>query len=698
MKIRSLAGNKLLYSFIITLGILLTVFSFSNIFPFSSILNFSNLGIRNILFSLDIPGKYARVHPSLTLVAIDDKTLSDPSVGGLGRWPDFDFVHYPKVIDNLSRAWAIVIGFDILFSEKARWDTELAASMERAGNVVLWLSLARSEGKEDLLPPIKILADQAAGVGYFQPKIDSANQMVYGFVPNIRDNTGIVYDPFSLAVLRKYLDSLNGKTTTPSADAYKYLGFAQFHTGGSEFLPLAREDKNEVLINYVSRGAWFRTLSFVDVYNNTFDPSTVRDKIVVIGATATALPDVFNTPLGVMYGVVIHLNFINTVLERNFLTYVSPFTEYIVIILLTLFLTIFLMHVENRVYQLIYSFIALTIGAFFYLVVFGVSSKILSNPTEIIIIVVLIAICVTAYKYIYEEKWKRLLKNTLSQYLAEDLVTSVLSNYEEVKLGGTKKEVTLFFSDIAGFTTLSERMEPEELVGFLSIYLKEVSDIIIHERGFVNKYEGDAVMAIWGAFVLENRQSYLACKAAILQQEGIARINERFKIDYGFEISVRMGLNKWLAVVGNIGSAGKKIEYTALGDAVNTASRFEGINKMYGTLIICGESIAQDEREHFVFRKIDSVMVKGKDKPVLLYELVGRRENVTQETLEKITRYETAFGLYQAREFQIAADEFNRLITEYQDGPSITLLERAEDYIAKWCPQDWQGHYRATEK
>jgi adenylate cyclase len=154
----------------------------------------------------------------------------------------------------------------------------------------------------------------------------------------------------------------------------------------------------------VSRGAGFRTLSFVDVYNNTFDPAAVRDKIVVVGTTATALPDIFNTPLGIMYGVIVHLNFINTVLEGNFLTYVSPFTEYTVIVLLTLFLTIFLMHVENRVYQLIYSFIALTIGAFFYLVVFGISSKILFNPTEIIIIVVLIAICVTAYKYIYEEK------------------------------------------------------------------------------------------------------------------------------------------------------------------------------------------------------------------------------------------------------------------------------------------------------
>ena len=119
MKLSSLAGNKLLYSFVITIGILITVFAFSNIFPFSSILHYSNLGVRNILFSLDIPGKHARVHPSLTLVAIDNKTLSDPSAGGLGRWQDFDRANYARVIDNLSQAGAIVIGFDVLFSEKA---------------------------------------------------------------------------------------------------------------------------------------------------------------------------------------------------------------------------------------------------------------------------------------------------------------------------------------------------------------------------------------------------------------------------------------------------------------------------------------------------------------------------------------------------------------------------------------------------
>lgn len=302
------------------------------------------------------------------------------------------------------------------------------------------------------------------------------------------------------------------------------------------------------------------------------------------------------------------------------------------------------------------------------------------------------------YKYIYEEKGKRLLKHTLSQYLAEDLVTSVLSNYEEVKLGGTKKEVTLFFSDIAGFTTISEGMEPEELVRFLSFYLKDVSDIIIKERGFINKYVGDAVMAIWGAFGLEKQQSYLACKSALMQQEAITERNVHFKRDFGFTVTVRMGINKGQAVVGNIGSEGRKIEFTALGDTVNTASRFEAINKMYGTLICVGESVAKDEHEHFIFRKLDSIMVKGKDLPVLIYELVGFRGGVSEAELDKIAHFEVALGLYQTQHFAEAKKIFAKLIETDNDGPSKTFLSRTEDYLKNGCPADWNGDYRATEK
>lgn len=647
---------------------------------------------------MNIPWHPHERSSSISLVAIDDRTLSDASRWGLGRWQEFKRAYYAQAIDNLKKHGAIAIGVDVLFSEQAEWDDILADSIKRAWNVTLGMSITRNSKGEEILYPTEKLREAARSIGYFQPLLDPTNDLVYSIAPVIKTNSGSIYEPFSLSTLRTYLDTANAINTRVNTGALDYQGYLQFHVGKYEFVPLSQPRKNEVLINYIPRDLSFPTISFADVYNDTFDPSLVKDKIVFVGATATALHDEFFTPIGIIYGVGVHLNLVNTLLTNSYLSYMSATTEYVILILLALALTLFLMHVENRIYQLAYSFIALTLGGFFYILVFGVSSKIFLNPAEIIIAVVLIAIAVTSYKYIYEEKWKRLLKNTLSQYLAEELVTAVLSNYQEVKLGWVRKEVTLFFSDIAGFTTFSERMEPEELVSFLSVYLKEVSNIIIHEQGFVNKYEWDAVMAIWGAFGLEDRQAYLACKAALLQQEAIRRMNEKFKSQFGFEITVRMGLNKWPAVVGNIGSEGKKIEYTALGDAVNTASRFEGINKLYHTKICVGQSIYESEQQRFVFRKLDSIMVKWKDLPVNIYELLCTREQANTPIFELIKQFETGLELYRSRRFEEAKEIFSKLIEVYNDGPSSTFLERSEKYIAEGCPEDWTGDYRATSK
>lgn len=404
MKSKNRAGNKLLFSGVITFCILTLVLLFSNLYPFGAVIHYSNLGIRNILFSLDIPGKNQNIHPSLTLVAIDNKTLSDPDKGGLGRWQEFQRDYYARAIENLNNAGAIVIGIDVLFSEKADGDDVLAETLKKADNVILGGSFAQFNGKEEILLPTPTLAEAAHGVGYFQPLLDTTNDLVYGLSPRIQSKSVGEYEAFSLNILRKYLDTIYATDTKIYSDASDYSGYYRFHTGKYEFLPLSREDRNEVLINYTPKGSSFPTLSFVDIYNNKFDPAQVKDKIVLIGATATALHDEFFTPLGIMYGVVLHLNFINTVLEQSYLSYVSPIIEYLVIGALTLLLTVFLMHVENRIYQLVYSFIALTTGIFFYLIVFGVSSKIFEYPTQIIMVVIMIAILVTAYKYIYEEK------------------------------------------------------------------------------------------------------------------------------------------------------------------------------------------------------------------------------------------------------------------------------------------------------
>lgn len=501
--------------------------------------------------------------------------------------------------------------------------------------------------------PIQKFRSAASSLGFFDPSIHPINSVVYAVNP-VGKVDGKYYESFSFSILRRYLDLVYGKKTEVSDDRLKYDKYYEFHENEYRFVPYAlNASTNEFLISYLPPQVTFPKISFSDVYHaetkgefGDYKPEMVKDKIVLIGATATALHDEFFTPMGVLEGVYVHANAINTVLERSYVTESSKGIELAVLALLTFFFSIFLLHVGNRAYQVLVSAVALILAGAFYVFIFWAFRKNLNYPIELSVIVILVALASTAYKYMLEEKGKRLLRNALSQYLAEDLVASVLNNYDQMRLGGERREVTLFFSDIAGFTTLSENMEPEELVNFLSVYLKEVSDIIMHRKGFINKYEGDAVMAIWGAFREQGDQARLACISAIEQQEKIREINREFKTRFGFEIQVRMGINMGTAVVGNIGSEGKKIEFTALGDTVNIASRFEGINKLYGTLVIVGETVRETCKEEFVFRKLDSIMVKGKEKPTVIYELVGRASEVDNDKRTLVAEFERALELY----------------------------------------------------
>ncbi|MDD5197756.1 MAG: adenylate/guanylate cyclase domain-containing protein [Candidatus Gracilibacteria bacterium] len=682
MNLKKIAHDKRIIACFLSIVIiiivtLLSVNSFSEEF-----IQQGNLGIKNILFTRyganDIANK------NITIVAIDNKTLSDNE--GLGRFQNFKRAYYAQVIDNLKEDGASIIGIDVLFSEKSEEDGSLEKSLKNAGNVVLGFSLTEK------LYPILSLKNNALGIGYFHPEVNTYNSTVYSIVPQKQGNKA-----FSFEILQKYFDvhtEENGASLKLRGAVYPFEGME-----GMRQVPYSSAYARDIFINYLPNGAKFQEISFVDAYNRKYNPDFVKDKIILIGSTATALYDKFHTPRGIQDGIFVHANMINTVLNQKYIVEVERWKELVMLFILTFLLVLFTLYAKNRVFQ----FLFLLVG---FIVLFGAEigyfslfQRLFTLPVQLMLIVMLTTIFVTGYKYIYEESGKRALKGALSQYLSEELVVNILDKFEEVKLDGKRMNITSFFSDIAGFTSISENMEPEELVHFLSIYLKEVSDIIMHNKGFINKYEGDAVMALWGAFGGdEKEQTILACRAALEQQRKIQEINEEFKKNHGFEIEVRMGINKGVAVVGNIGSMGKKIEYTALGDSVNTASRFEGINKLYGTLICVGESVMEESKELFVFRKLDSIQVKGKEKPVFIYELIEKIGEVSQEKLQLIEEFEKALLLYTMGDVVKGKEIFKKLYEQFSDAPSLAFIERCEKLIENGVPEGWQGVYRATEK
>ncbi len=431
-----LLTNKLLASAILALVALALVATVSHAFqnsnPFVRLFVGANLGVRNML-SQSFPQK--NLHSGIVLVTIDDRTLSD--VTGLGRWQNFSREYYAKVIDRLKKDGAIVIGVDVLFSEKSATgsDDVLAKSIRNAGNVVLGFS--RSQG----LFPISELRAGAASEGFFDPVVNEFNSNVYSVRP-VGKVSGQWYENFSFALLREYLDAVYGKKTEVTADRFKYEKVYGFHEGPHQFIPFASDaEGNEFLINYLPKAYGFPKISFSDVYKaeisgkfGEYRGEDVKDKIVLIGATATALHDEFFTPVGMLEGVVIHANAMNTVLNRAYLTETSKGVEIAVLALMTFFFALFLLHVGNRAYQIVVSFVALVLASGTYVLVYLMLQKQFNYPVELFALVVLVALASTAYKYMLEEKGKRLLRSALSQYLAEDLVVSVLNDYDEVKL------------------------------------------------------------------------------------------------------------------------------------------------------------------------------------------------------------------------------------------------------------------------
>gem|GEM_PF-1093348 len=301
------------------------------------------------------------------------------------------------MIDNLKRDGAIVIGIDVLFSEKSENDKALTQSIKNAGNVILGFSLA-----ENLLPIPEFLKNTLS-IGYFHPKINEYNSTVYSIIPmNIQRNAS--WEAFSFSIVRKYLDIIYGQKSLIDTKDIAYVNGLKSYILRDRFIPFTSDKASDVYINYIPKSSHFQQISFVDAYNRTYQPDMVKDKLILIGSTATALYDKFNTPLGVQDGIYIHANMINTILNNSYVVEVEENTEMLIIIALTFFLTLFTLFAENRIYQLISSFIGLIIflfGEIFYFVTFH---KLFTHPIELLIVVFLVAIFVTGYKYIWEEK------------------------------------------------------------------------------------------------------------------------------------------------------------------------------------------------------------------------------------------------------------------------------------------------------
>lgn len=341
----------------------------------------------------------------------------------------------------------------------------------------------------------------------------------------------------------------------------------------------------------------------------------VGNKILMVGPFSKGIAeDEKTTPYGLMYGVEIHSNALNTILMNNFLYYLPRWANILVLLAITM-LTAFMVSRLSTIWSLIISMITMVVFFFSVSLIFDIYNTIITLSAPLLGIL-LAFLSVIVYRIMTEEKDKARIRDMFGKYVSPRVVDQILANPPE--LGGVDKDLTVFFSDIRGFTTFSEAMTPQELVNHLNQYLTAMTDIILDSQGTLDKYVGDEIMCFWGAPLPQEEHAILACQCALQQMETLHKMNENWPPEK--KINIGIGINSGIMTVGNMGSMGR-MNYTLMGDNVNLGARLEGTNKQYLTNIIISEYTYGLVKDRIIARELDNIRVKGKNKPVLIYEL-----------------------------------------------------------------------------
>ncbi|RKY61678.1 MAG: hypothetical protein DRP95_02550 [Candidatus Latescibacterota bacterium] len=299
-----------------------------------------------------------------------------------------------------------------------------------------------------------------------------------------------------------------------------------------------------------------------------------------------------------------------------------------------------------------------------------------------------------AYRLLTEEREKRRIKEAFQTYVSPAVVEELLTHPEFAGLGGRRTVLTVLFSDLEGFTPISEGMDPEELVAFLNEYLTEMTEVVLGHGGTVDKFEGDAIMAFFGAPLPLPDHPARAVRAALEMQYKMRMLREKWAREGKPQVRMRIGLNTGEVVVGNMGSH-KKMDYTVMGDAVNLAARLEGVNKVYRTEILISYATYKAAGD-ILAREIDTVRVKGKAQAVCIYEPLM---NSAPETVQKVRVYEEGLRLYRERRWKEAIEAFEEVLRMYpEDGPASVLRERCMGFLHSPPPDDWDGVWELTQK
>jgi adenylate cyclase len=549
----------------------------------------------------------------------------------------------------------------------------------------------------------------AATGGHFNPLIDSDG--VVRRVPILIEYKGKYYEPLSLAIVRLLMgidqaNRTNSNTVTlPKVEPFLaesrtkgYGGLERIDVGP---IRIPVDENVAALIPFRGKRNSFNYVSLADVYFDRVPVEKLRGRIAIVGASAPGLFDLRSTPVGSVYpGVEIHANLVGGMLDHNkgALKQKPPYmigAEVVLLIIGGVVLTLLLPLLSPLRASLVSLVSLILIGGFNVMIWTG-ANMVLPLASSVLMIIALFALNMS-YGYFVETRSKRQFTELFGQYVPPELVDKMAEDPEKYSMEGRSEELTVLFSDIRGFTSISEGLDPKQLSAFINEYLTSMSMVIRNNRGTLDKYIGDAIMAFWGAPVADPEHARQGVLSAMLMQEELKNLSESFVAKGWPPIKIGVGVNTGVMSVGDMGSKLRRA-YTVMGDAVNLGSRLEGITKQYGVGIIGGQRTRELVKD-VVWRELDRVRVKGKDEPIAIFEPMGFEGHVSKEKLEELKLWNHAVRAYRVQDW----DQTDMQLLNLQRlAPGSHLYEVYAERVAHYRKNppgpDWDGVWKFETK
>lgn len=658
-------------------------------------------------------GKKAEPHPDLVYLAIDNSSIalqsawpedieaSKPLQLMQQGWPWSREV-YKYILTKLFDSGARVVIFDLLFPTKGRGDEELGATLEKyKDRVVVGSNFVREENKigekletsNNLSIPIDTIIPQTTPL---DPRI--------GYVNFWPDTDNVIRQAF-YRVNFQLVEGSPIDLENPTDEIYlSVTANAAIKTGNENLIPPTLKPK---MIRFSATGSYpkrsVHEIFVESIWNakNFGKGEFFKDKIVILGPEGNWAHDIHSIPLGEMPGPEIHLNALAALLRQDFIDETSNSARFIILLLTT-----FLAYLVSILFRqpLLRVFAMFCVSALFIIGAFIAFNNYHTYLYVALPLVIFLAGVLSniLYDFIMERREKNRIRSKMEAYVSKNLVKQILDAPEDYmnSLGGVRKPVSIFFSDVRGFTTMTESADSQALVTQLNEYFNVMVDCVFRNGGTLDKFIGDAIMAVWGN-VTSNGIQQDACdgvKTCLEMHDELLALNKKWEQEGHVPLRIGMGFNHGEVIVGNMGSP-QKMEFTVIGDAVNLASRLEGVTKEYGIELVVGESVAELVREHFLLQTVDLIQVKGKTKPVEIFTVLAPLSKENPEPPTWLATYEEGVKDYRAMRFRDALDKY-RSILENCANPELvkTFIRRCEEYLETPPPESWDGVYVMTKK